>query len=270
VLDYRILKVEIGRSFAAVYGFLADGRNFSAWGGGDPGTTVEHLGGNDWLVQMDARKLVLRYSKRNALGIMDTEIILHGETAGWMRPIRLYPNRSGSELLLIQFRRPGATEEQYASEAEWINSDLLRIKSFLEKGRPEETMLRSRVISLAIERPVRDTYRLLSDPANFPKWASLTGHRFEHQGGRDWLADTAAGPRVVRFCEPNDLGVLDHAVFGEGEEPIVGPMRVVANEEGTILHYTFFQRPGLSDEKFDSTIEWITTDLMTAKSLLEL
>jgi hypothetical protein len=98
----------------------------------------------------------------------------------------------------------------------------------------------------------------------------LTGHRFEHRGGRDWLADTAAGPRIVRFIEPNIYGVLDHAVFPEGEEPVFGPMRVVANEEGTLLSYAFFRRPGLSDEKFESTIEWITTDLMMAKSLLEI
>lgn len=269
MLDYRIIKVAIGRPFADIYAFLADGRNLSIWGGGDPGIEVRHLGGDDWLVQIDARELVLRYSRRNALGILDCEIFPEGEKVGWMRPIRLYPNHRGCELLLVQLRRPGVTKEEFASEEEWIHSGMLRIKSFLEEGGPRELMFRSSVISFAIERPVGDVYRFLSEPATFPKWASVTGHRFEHRGGRDWLADTAAGPRIIRFCERNRFGVLDHAVFAEGEEPIFGPMRVVANQESTLLTYTGFQRPGMSDEKFASTMEWINADLMVLKTVLE-
>lgn len=269
MLDHRIIKVAIGRPFADVYGFLADGRNFSVWGGGGPGAKVKHLGGDDWLVQVDTKELVLRYSRCNALGILDCEILPPGEKVGWMLPIRLYPNHRGCELLFAQLRRPGASKEEFASEQEWIHSDILRIKSFLEEGGPREPMFRSSVISFAIARPIRDVYRFLSEPTTFPKWASLTGHRFQHQGGGDWLADTAAGPRIIRFCEPNGHGVLDHAVFAEGEEPIFGPMRVVANKEGTLLTYTGFQRPGMSEEKFASTIEWINADLMVLKTVLE-
>jgi hypothetical protein len=46
-------------------------------------------------------------------------------------------------------------------------------------------------------------------------------------------------------------------------------MRVVPNEEGTELNFTFFAREGMDDAQFASAIEWITTDFLTLKSLLE-
>ena len=47
------------------------------------------------------------------------------------------------------------------------------------------------------------------------------------------------------------------------------PMRVMPNEEGTELTFTFYQRPGMSEAEFVSAVEWITTDFLTLKSLLE-
>lgn len=267
MLDFRIIKIGIGRSFADAYSFLADARNFAAWGGPDPQTAMVDLGSNRWQFQIDGTPMVVRYSEPNAYGILDYEG--GPRESGPPTPCRLYPNGEGCELILTHFHREGISGERYASAAEWIESDLLRLKTFLEKDHPPRPMFESRIISLPIGRPVADAYRFFIEPRNFAKWASLTNTRFEHRGGRDWLADTAAGPRVIRFIEPNPYGVLDHAVFAEGETPAFGPMRVVANGEGTLLTYTFFRRPEFSDEKFESTVEWITSDLMTAKTLLE-
>lgn len=269
VRDFKIIKIGISRSYADAYDFLIDARSFSAWGGGDPGTPAVPLGDRDWMVQVDGVKLVLRYGQVNQFGILDYQAFRPGAQPGPATPARLYPNAQGAELTYVYFRRPDQPAAQFASGAEWLESDLLRLKSFIEKDRPPLPLFASTIISLVIERPVREVFRFLIEPLNFPKWAAVTGHRFEPRGGRDWLADMAAGPRMIRFCEPNEYGVLDHAVFAEGETPITNPMRVVANEEGTLLTYTAFQRPGVSDEKFTSTVEWITSDLMTAKSLLE-
>jgi uncharacterized protein YndB with AHSA1/START domain len=267
--DFKIIKVAIGRAYAEVYEFLADGRNFSAWGGGDPGTAVVPLGGRDWLVQIDGSSVVLRFREPNPFGILDIQAFPHGGQPGPVTPVRLYPSRDGCELCYVHFRHPEQPEEQFASAAEWLESDLLRLKSFLEQDRPLRTTYRSNILSVSIERPVNEVFRFLLDPRNYPKWASVTGHRFEYRDGRDWLVDATFGPRIVRFAEPNDYGVLDHAVFEEGDEPVFGPMRAVANGEGTLLTFTFFQRSGFTDEGFASTVEWIATDLLTAKSLLE-
>jgi hypothetical protein len=81
--------------------------------------------------------------------------------------------------------------------------------------------------------------------------------------------ETEFGSRIVRFCEQNAFGVLDHAVYREGDEPITMPLRVTANGEGCDLSFIFFRRPGVSDEEFASAIEWVTTDFLGLKELLE-
>ena len=129
-------------------------------------------------------------------------------------------------------------------------------------------MRKSHVIHFAIERPVDEVYAFLADPLNYAKWAAVDGSMIKTSTS-DWYIQTPFGRRTVRFSEPNAFGVLDHAVFAEGEDPVVMPMRVVANGDGTELTFLFYQRDRMTDEQFASTIEWVRTDLLTLRSLLE-
>ena len=130
-------------------------------------------------------------------------------------------------------------------------------------------MLRSHTISTAIKRSASDVYIYLAEPRNYPKWAAVEGPSFTRIGPNDWQCETAMGERVVRFCERNRFGILDHAVFKRADAPIVTPMRAIPNGGGCLLSYTFFQRPGTTDEQFVSAIEWITSDFLTLQSLLD-
>jgi hypothetical protein len=47
------------------------------------------------------------------------------------------------------------------------------------------------------------------------------------------------------------------------------PMRARPEGEGTELSFTFIQREAMSTEEFNSTIEWIKTDLAMLKTVLE-
>jgi uncharacterized protein YndB with AHSA1/START domain len=129
-------------------------------------------------------------------------------------------------------------------------------------------MRQSHLIHFSIARPVDDVYAFLVDPKNYPRWAAVEGGMAQLRAN-EWLTRTAFGDRIVRFTEPNAYGVLDHAVYAKGEEPLVMPMRVVANGDGTELMFLFIRRDDMSDEQFKSTIEWVTTDLLTLRSLLE-
>lgn len=131
-------------------------------------------------------------------------------------------------------------------------------------------MYSSKTINIPIARPVAEVYEFLLEPRNYPRWAASLGGRFENIGGRDWLAETPHGPVTIRFAERNGLGVLDHAVFREGEEPTMRMMRVVPNGEGSELIYTIFKRDELSVEAFESEIEWTTTEMSVLKTYLEL
>ena len=129
-------------------------------------------------------------------------------------------------------------------------------------------MRRSHLIHFSIERPVDEVYAFLADPRNYAKWAAVDGPMMRGSAS-DWFIQTPFGRRIVRFSEPNAFGVLDHSVFAEGEEPVVMPMRVAANGDGTELTFIFYQRDTMTDEQFASTIEWVQTDLLTLRSLLE-
>lgn len=131
-------------------------------------------------------------------------------------------------------------------------------------------MRRSHTISLSIDYPYEDAYRFLSEPRNYGEWAAVDQASFRPLGDGDWSAMTTfGGLRHFRFTPPNPFGVLDHAVYVPGQPLLWTPMRVMPNDEGTELTFTFYQRPGMTDEEFASAIEWITTDFLTLKTLLE-
>lgn len=134
----------------------------------------------------------------------------------------------------------------------------------------QDQMRRSHLIAITIDHPLDDTYRFLADPLNYALWAAVDGKSFRQLDSGDWAEDTTfGGLRHFRFTPANDFGVLDHAVFVPGEDPVWTPMRVTANQAGTDLAFTFYQRPGMDDAAFASAIEWITTDFMTLKTWLE-
>jgi hypothetical protein len=130
-------------------------------------------------------------------------------------------------------------------------------------------MRRSHTISISIDRPYDEVYGYLSNPQNYQRWAALEPGTFKPLDNGDWQGETPFGFRHFRFSPPNRHGVLDHAVFVPDGEILYTPMRVVPNEEGTELIFTFFRRDGMDDAQFASAVEWIMTDFLTLKSLLE-
>ena len=123
-------------------------------------------------------------------------------------------------------------------------------------------------LSISINRSAAEAYEFLSVPENFPKWASGLGKSLR-QAGEDWIAETAEGPVMVRFCERNSFGVLDHSVKLPRGTSVYVPLRVVANAEGCELVLTLFRQPDVSDEKFAADVEWVMRDLNAAKRILE-
>ena len=131
-----------------------------------------------------------------------------------------------------------------------------------------ESRAKLRKLSVAIGRPLAEAYAFLSQPENFPKWASGLGRALRQVDG-EWIADTAQGPARVRFSEPNAFGVLDHAVTLPHGRSVYVPLRIVAKGAGCELELTLFRQPEASDAQFAADAEWVMRDLGTAKLLLE-
>ena len=124
-------------------------------------------------------------------------------------------------------------------------------------------------IEILIEKPLAQVYRFIAEPRNYPRWAAVDEASFRQVGPFEWAGDTEFGPRIVRFSPPNGEGILDHAVYAVGEEPVMMPMRVVADGEATRLTFVFYRRPGMDDAQLASALEWIRADFTGLKSLLE-
>lgn len=131
-------------------------------------------------------------------------------------------------------------------------------------------MLKSTIIVVSIDRPVRTVYGFLSDPANLSQWGTNYGTDMQRLGERDYLVELPLGRRVIRFAEPNDWGVLDYTLFAPGETPgDPVPVRVYRNQAGTDLVLTLFRQPEMTDEEFASRLDWVRSDLERAKAVIE-
>ena len=126
-----VITVSIDRPYAEVYAFCSEPMSFGRWNL-LPGALLEPIGGRDYLVDLPQGRRVMRFMAPNDLGVLDYEVREPSSQAGMVRPLRLIVNGSGADLQMTWFQQPGVSDEQYRSEVEWLRSDLLRLKTFLE------------------------------------------------------------------------------------------------------------------------------------------
>lgn len=63
--------------------------------------------------------------------------------------------------------------------------------------------------------------------------------------------------------------MLDHTIVTPDGMEILNPMRVVPNGSGSVVMFTLFQLPSMSDEKFHEDMGLVEKDLTTLKNILE-
>ena len=259
----------IARPLSEVYEFLLEPANFAKWAFVGE-VDMRHLGGRDWSVETSVGPRIIRFAERNAHGVLDHFVLLHEGDVPHPTGMWVVANGAGTQMTYTNFRRDGVTDEQWESLKTWIQTDLLALQSLLESEGKVEPMFPSKVVSLGIGRPVRVVFDFLARPENFGKWAFAGETRMEPLGDGEWAVETSVGPRVVRFGGRNTFGILTYySRLTAGDVPHAIPMRVMPNGEGTELIYVFYQRPGVTDEQWASVIEWVTTDLLALKSMLE-
>lgn len=127
-----------------------------------------------------------------------------------------------------------------------------------------------RNLGIGIERPPAVVAAFLSEPRNFPAWASgLASGLQPAETPDEWRGDTPAGTVTIRFSPPNDYGVADHWVRLADGSTVYMPMRVVANGDGCEVVLTLFRLPAMDDAAFEADSDWVRRDLDTLKRLLE-
>ena len=103
----------------------------------------------------------------------------------------------------------------------------------------------------------------------------------------EWIIETPQGPMRIRIASKNDSGILDHTVIPAPGVEVFVPMRVVPNGSGSegrslittrkrhflaessVVIFTLFQQPGMSDENFAKDQGMVEQDLATLKQVME-
>ncbi len=128
--------------------------------------------------------------------------------------------------------------------------------------------MKSRTLSVSIDCPPPRVYAFVSDPRNFPKWATAFC-RSIRKSEEGWIVETPDGPVSLALAPPNEHGILDHRVSPAPGLEILVPMRVVPNGSGSEVVFTLFQMSGMPDEKFAEDVRWVERDLRSLKRVLE-
>jgi hypothetical protein len=128
-IESRTLSVRIDQPFARVYEFLVDPANWNKWAFG-LGKSLRRSDGG-WIADSDGGTLKVHFTARNPYGVLDHTVI-RPAGAQIHVPMRLIANGSGCELLFTLFREPGITDQRYNGDANFVQSDLDRLKELLE------------------------------------------------------------------------------------------------------------------------------------------
>jgi uncharacterized protein YndB with AHSA1/START domain len=131
-------------------------------------------------------------------------------------------------------------------------------------------VLKARTLTVEIARPPEDVYNFLVDPANLAHWTLVKNGRPDPASGPDsWAYDGPQGQVVVHFTPANPLFVLDYRMQVGPQIIHAAAVRVIRNGAGTVLTHTSVQQPLVSDAMFGSEEEWMMSDLMVLKTLME-
>ena len=131
-------------------------------------------------------------------------------------------------------------------------------------------MLKSRTVTINIARSPDDVFNFLLDPTNLSRWTMVkNGRQLPDVGPYSWAFDGPRGSVVVHFSPPNPLFVLDYRMQMGPQIVHAAAMRVIRNGAGCVLTHTSVQQPLVSDAVFASEEEWMNSDLMVLKTLLE-
>ena len=131
-------------------------------------------------------------------------------------------------------------------------------------------LLKSRSLSISINRDPRTVYEFVFNLENLPKWANKAFQSIKHDEG-GWIAETPQGSAKVSLTHRNDFGVLDHHVSlsSLGVEVYV-LMRVVQNGiNGSEVIFTLFYATHMTEEQFAQDMRMVEQDLKNLKSIIE-
>ena len=127
----KIIHTSIERDWRDVYAFMADHEQMPLWASGlSSGLTRD---GEEWIAPGPLGNARVRFAADNDFGVVDHLVTLENGLQVH-NALRVVPNGDGSEVSFTLLRQPGMSDQQFASDAAWVEKDLAALKSILESG----------------------------------------------------------------------------------------------------------------------------------------
>ena len=128
----EVVHISILSPPSAVIGFLRDVYNWKTWAPWIE--AVERSSERDWVLDTEAGTMKLHFVEPNSFGVLDHVVALASGVRAF-NPMRVVPNGRGSELLMVVFHRPDASDEEFERDVVAVRADLARLKVAAEAGR---------------------------------------------------------------------------------------------------------------------------------------
>jgi hypothetical protein len=128
-LEARTISIAMRRDWREVYDFAHRPENFPPWASGVAKSLRRD--GDDWIAEAPEGRVRIRFTERNAFGVLDHHVILATGAEIYI-PLRVVANETGAEVMFTLFRLPEMTDAVFARDAEWVAKDLAALKVLLE------------------------------------------------------------------------------------------------------------------------------------------
>lgn len=128
-MEAKIVHITIERNWRDVYAFAARPENMPLWASGLAAGLEPD--GEDWVVHGALGNVRVRFTPPNDFGVLDHLVTL--ETGLRVHnALRVVPNGSGAEVMFTLLKQPDMSTEQFDSDADWVQKDLIALKERLE------------------------------------------------------------------------------------------------------------------------------------------
>ncbi|KKB07502.1 hypothetical protein [Devosia chinhatensis] len=127
----RTISLVIERPCAEVYAFLADPRTLAQWTEGLLHEPLIALDTWTWTTAHDGQPVVIHFTPPNQHGVLDIRLDLVDLIERHYR-VRVFTNGTATELCCTVLQSAGEDDAHFASECEWLRTDLKLLKTFLE------------------------------------------------------------------------------------------------------------------------------------------
>ena len=132
----RTLSINIERHFDDVAAFLAEPLNYPTWATGlstglAPSTQGSGAAPDEWIADAPQGNVFIRFSPPNTFVIADHWVRLPDDTVIYV-PLRVVRNGAGTTVSLTLFQLPGMDDAQFEADAEWVQRDLVKLKTVVE------------------------------------------------------------------------------------------------------------------------------------------